>query len=147
MLQFVTAALSIGAVVAQQKPIAISALLEDLTVSIFLAWVISSGYGRWWALRRAPWWLAHAWLSWLEDQIADPSNPMGDMIQDVFVVATVSPHPALEKWLGNGVAYGETTEEAQAQRRNIELEIAHLARKWRYRFQSEAWQSWFVEPR
>ncbi len=144
VLQFVAAVFSIAAIIIQQRPISVSLMLKDLAISVFLAWVISSGYNRCWMIGRAPWWLAHAWLTWIEWQIGDPNNPKGYPGEDVSLVASLNPHPAFQKTLDDISAKRESTGDVVGDSALVEGRIANLAKRWRYQFHSEEWQKWYA---
>ncbi len=92
---------------------------------------------------RAPWWLAHVWLRWIEWQIGDPSNPMGHPGDDVATVVSLYPHPALQKIVSDISAKREATGNTVGDNVVVESAVAKLAKRWGYRFHSEEWQKWY----
>ncbi len=113
-----------------------SVIVGAFALGLLLAWGLTKGYGYLWRWRRERWWLAHAWLAWLERQIADPA---GD---DVRLVAEFSPHDDLTEFIRK-ITVGRQSEYPQPEDvQTIERWIADFAVRWKHRFKSQAWNEW-----
>lgn len=72
-------------------------LVTWFAIGVTGGWIIYAAYSRLWPLFRREWWRAHVWLTWLECQIGDPTNPLANVSQDLIHLVRLSPHPGLQR--------------------------------------------------
>ncbi len=119
-----------------------SVIVGAFVLGLLLAWGLTKGYGYLWRWRRERWWLAHAWLTWLERQIPNPLAPTLNVAQDFMHIVLASRHPDLQqfhdaRWAGQKY-HPLTVEDREA----TEQWVADFAVRWKHRFESQAWNEW-----
>lgn len=139
-----------GLIIPKADLVSISTAVPILTwgfvAGIVLVLVLTLGYRSLWWVSRERWWSAHVWLTWLEQQGVDPLslknvNPSNDLVLLVYHTR----HSAFQRFLDELWAGRRGQPITLEDRQAIDRWNAEVAKRWKYRFASEAWRRWQVE--